>query len=685
MWRGEAKILESSSEDKKKVMRNDEKWLFEVLGIDAKGAQGIVGAKMEWNMNGYDFMLPTSSGPLHLDPANENPPTNQSIGNDFSPESSSKNHWRWMHSIHDNLKLCASDLKHLLEGCKPHDTNLKLLMELDHFVLSSVNIAEKMCLANANLKENKDQNEFAIPENLLPVETEDDDWISGFQQSWCDWSSKHCEFRSSEEADGEISMLQINKSVASNNVPLSNAAETTLPSTTDHISFTPIVSVESCNNSRIDPRTQSIGVITPGTPSKYSDELKTNIKNSSFSPASRGSPNACVLNITVERKSDGLGAPSHLSSRLSSNPRLSTDPASHVLQFSPLSGSEMSNKPVETGITDSGSSKSFDDENESERPETNEYDTLYNTQEEKEKMARMMEEARENVALARERKRIKKRSKVGRWIQEQEHMKRTRAESWSGRISKEKDVMEIIQRIVVTELVRQNSLNVLGLNEARVLNDKNFLKEITSECRNAMQALFADLGESQIVVRGCCEKELNGRSGMIRHWEGTKKLFFVCLYTKKSGKSEMRYIGPENLERVDSPRNDRLSNHVYEINLPSFLTYGGVGIGVCFSLRRAEVIAVGSNVSLKAGLKDFRMQREKEDRIRQERTIDNSTLTKIGEHENAVPQIQERKSKRKKVKKRKSRRIVVQEPRGILQAEIARKEIKKFIEDVFGA
>jgi len=652
--------------DKTKSMSQDELRMFEVLGIDV--AKGVKGAKIEWAMNGYDFMESLFDEPLRLDAANETSPTTKDYGRDGSPEDSSKSQ---LHSIHDHLKLCSSDLKNLLERCHPHVANSKQLMELDQLLVSSVNIAEKLCLENADLIVNEDQSEFAIPSDLVPNDTKGDDWIRVFQQSWCDWSSKQCKRQSS--AKGLMSILNFNDSGKSNTATLCNASGTLCPPTADLISCAPNSSVESDNSLRIDPWTHSLSVFTP--------ELETISGACCSTPASCGSSNNYELTFPIEGQSDSCVAPSHLTSPQSSNPRSKTDPALRRLEPSQRLSSDMRNNSADMGIDDSESNNPSEAENESNKIIGKEHDTDVFSQEEKEKMARMMEEARENATAARERKKIKKKIKVNRWIQEQESMKKSRAESWSGRISKEKDVMELLQRMVVTELVRQNGHSVFGLNETRVFCDKNATKEITLECRNAMKALFADLGESRIVVRGCSEKELNGRSGEIRHWESNKKLFFVCLDTKKSTNGEMRYLSPENLERADGPREVGLSSHLYKINLPSVLTYGGVDIGVCFSLRHSEVIALGSSVFLKAGLDEFRMQREKEDRVSPKTTKGHSGTAERGELDRVVPQIQESKPNRNKRKKRKTRRIVIQEPRGLFQAEIARKEIKKFIEE----
>lgn len=654
-------MLASSSTDKTKSMSQDELWMFEVLGIDV--VKGVKGAKIEWAMKGYDFMESLFDELLHLDAANENNPTTKDNGPDGSPEDSSKSQLR---SIHDHLKLCASDLKNLLERCHSNVANSKQLMELDRLLVSSVNIAEKLCLENADHIVNEDRSEFAIPSDLVHGESEGDDWIRVFQNSWCDWSSKQCKHQSSE---GLMSIHSGNSNIA----PPCNASGTIRPPTVDRISSAPKSPVESDNSSRIDPWTHSLSLLMP--------ELETNSGTCCSTPSSCGSSNSYDLTFPIEGQFDSCVASSHLTSPHSSNPRSSTVPALRRLESSPRLSSDMRNNSAEIGIDDSQSNNPCDAEIEYNKIIGKEHNTAVFTQEEKEKMARMMEEARENATAARERKKIKKKIKVNRWIQEQESMKKSRAESWSGRILKEKNVMELLQRMVVTELVRQNGHSVFGLNETMVLYDKKATKEITLECRNAMKALFADLDESRIVVRGCSEKELNGRSGNIQHWESNKKLFFVCLDTKKSTNGEMRYLSPENLERIDGPRKVGLSSHVYKINLPRVLTYGGVDIGVCFSLRHSEVIALGSNVSLKAGLDEFRMQREKEDRVSPKTTKGHSGTAEIGELDRVVPQIQESKPNRNKRKKRKTRRIVIQEPRGLFQAEIARKEIKKFIEE----
>ncbi|KAL7544001.1 hypothetical protein ACHAXR_013430 [Thalassiosira sp. AJA248-18] len=236
-------------------------------------------------------------------------------------------------------------------------------------------------------------------------------------------------------------------------------------------------------------------------------------------------------------------------------------------------------------------------------------------QQEKEKMARMLEEARNQAAAARERKKSKKNKKFDRWLKQNEEARENRAKSWSERIAKENDYVDLIQKLLVAEFLRQSKNKAMGLTAERVLSDSNAAEIVTKECREAYHVIFGGL-KCRVVVAGSENKDMNGRQGTICYWDREKAKFCVGLDTKKG--SDLQFLIPEILELLTSSRpskSDRKSSATsYDINVHDLISYGGVSLGLSFSLLKSHVIALGSAVSTKIGLEAFCNSRNNEER-----------------------------------------------------------------------
>ena len=246
--------------------------------------------------------------------------------------------------------------------------------------------------------------------------------------------------------------------------------------------------------------------------------------------------------------------------------------------------------------------------------EPNSADAIDTVQQEKERMARMLEEARQQVAVARERKKNKKSKKLDKWIKEQEQLKSTRSRFWSERIAKENDYIDLIQKLILAEFLRQSKSKAMGLSAERVLSDSHALEVLAEESREAFHVMFGEL-KCRVEVAGSDKKDFNGRLGTLRYWDKDRERFCVGLDTKKSPDSDVQFLSPENLDIARPLKTEKKStSNSYDVTAPDLLSYGGVTLGLNFTLDKSHVIALGSSESTKKGLEQFCNRRDEDER-----------------------------------------------------------------------
>uniref|UniRef100_A0A7S2PH78 J domain-containing protein n=1 Tax=Skeletonema marinoi TaxID=267567 RepID=A0A7S2PH78_9STRA len=236
---------------------------------------------------------------------------------------------------------------------------------------------------------------------------------------------------------------------------------------------------------------------------------------------------------------------------------------------------------------------------------------------EKEKIARLMQEARQQAAANKEKKKSKKSKKFDKWVKEQEQAKESRAKLWEKKISKENDYIGLIQKLIVAEFLRQSKEKAMGLTSDRVLSDSQAADIIDDECRKAYHTIFREL-KVRILVAGSDNKDLNGRNGTIRFWDKEKKKFCVGLDTKKTADSDVLFLEPEVLDVTVSTRSNKSDKSKpassYDFKVSDLMTYGGVSLGLNFTLKKSHINALGSAENTKIGLEVFCRQRDEEDR-----------------------------------------------------------------------
>lgn len=254
---------------------------------------------------------------------------------------------------------------------------------------------------------------------------------------------------------------------------------------------------------------------------------------------------------------------------------------------------------------------------EDNKPEQQRIDPAEAAKLEKEKIARLMQEARQQAAAAKEKKKSKKSKKFDKWVKEQELAKESRAKSWEKKILRENDYIGLIQKLVIAEFLRQSKEKAMGLTSERVLSDVQAAEIIDDTCREAYHAIFREL-KVRITVAGSDNKDLNGRNGTIRYWDKEKKKFCVGLDTKKTADGDVLFLEPEVLDEAVSTRSNKSDKSKpatsYDFEVAELMTYGGVCLGLNFSLKKSHINALGSAENTKIGLEAFCRERDEEDR-----------------------------------------------------------------------
>ncbi|KAL3779439.1 hypothetical protein ACHAWO_000165 [Cyclotella atomus] len=245
-------------------------------------------------------------------------------------------------------------------------------------------------------------------------------------------------------------------------------------------------------------------------------------------------------------------------------------------------------------------------------------DPIAAAKEEKDRIARLVQEAREQAAAAKAKKKSKKSHKFDKWLHEQEAAKENREKFWGEKIAKEIDYIDLTQKILVAEFVRQSKEKVMGLTSDRVLSDPHASAKIDTESREAYDTIFRDV-KVRVVVAGSETKDLNGRTGTIRYWDRDKEKFCVGLNTKKSTGSTEIFLTPDVLDAVASApsRSNKAEKQLvtsYDVGISELMVYGGVALGLNFTLTKGHINTLGAAESIKTGLKAFCRLREEEER-----------------------------------------------------------------------
>eukprot|EP00579_Thalassiosira_antarctica_P017542 CAMPEP_0201948734 /NCGR_PEP_ID=MMETSP0903-20130614/55611_1 /ASSEMBLY_ACC=CAM_ASM_000552 /TAXON_ID=420261 /ORGANISM="Thalassiosira antarctica, Strain CCMP982" /LENGTH=1324 /DNA_ID=CAMNT_0048491929 /DNA_START=66 /DNA_END=4040 /DNA_ORIENTATION=+ len=234
---------------------------------------------------------------------------------------------------------------------------------------------------------------------------------------------------------------------------------------------------------------------------------------------------------------------------------------------------------------------------------------------ENERMNRLIREAREDAAVAKEKMESKKSKNHARWLKEQEVEKLKRAKSWHEKVAKENKRVELICQLIVAEFLRQDKDNASALTKEQVLQNSDASKVIANEGQKANNALFRGI-RCRVKVVGFERHALNGHQGTLRYWDNEQEKFCIGLDTKKSQDSNVQFLMPENLEEMPTPRASKSgikSMQGYSVAIKDMLNQCDECIGFRFTLERSAVGALMSAKSVDAGLEAFCHKRNKEE------------------------------------------------------------------------
>jgi len=329
--------------------------------------------------------------------------------------------------------------------------------------------------------------------------------------------------------------------------------------------------------------------------------------------------------VGVDAKAQSSNDKNNHGSTRNKTPDVKRNDASSKTQSSNGKNNAADNNKVQTSNSKSNASSSNISTNDKTSPPNDqpeiipEIDPLEAAKLEKQRIAHLMQKAREEAALAKEKKKSKKSKKHEKWLQDQETAKEQRASYWKEKIGKEMDYLGLIRKLLIAEFLRQNKKKAIVTSEA-ITSDAEFSDVIEVECREAYHTIFREL-KVRIVVAGSQHKELNGRNGTIRYWDNEKGKFFVGLDTKKSMDSNEMYLSPDVLDALavssSQSKKSEKRNHMtssYDVNVPILMKYGDIVLGLQFTLKKSHINTLGSAESTKIGLEAFCRQRDEEER-----------------------------------------------------------------------
>ena len=174
--------------------------------------------------------------------------------------------------------------------------------------------------------------------------------------------------------------------------------------------------------------------------------------------------------------------------------------------------------------------------------------------------------------------------------------------------------------MIVAEFCRQNEKHDELANDLALADDDSHaLRVIFEESRKAHAALVGDI-KRRVRVVGSERQDVDGRQGTIRHWDAGQGRFCVGLDTKKSNDCDVKFVEPEALEAILTPRSPVKNSGRYVVNIEDIVDQGDGGIGCRFTLERDHVATLRRAESIEEGLEAFRIERdEMDDRMRVKR------------------------------------------------------------------
>ena len=261
-------------------------------------------------------------------------------------------------------------------------------------------------------------------------------------------------------------------------------------------------------------------------------------------------------------------------------------------------------------------------------------------------------------------------------MKEQQQQQEARAKLWEKKLKSEENKCNLIADMIRTELNRVNK----GADVSE--------EEIIEKSSEAQDALYgSSIKKCRVVVAGLDRKDLNGRKGSIRHWDGKKEQFCVGLDTKKSRDCDVHFIKPENLD-VDTSSSQAANKK------DKLVTNCAVSIGCAttpltgyqFTLEKSDVTKIESAHSRCTGLEEFKkdrdassarlMQEQEEQRKEEERLEREEEEDRKRRAELRAKKMAEKELKKEEMRQRREKTLKMKQERA--QMEYERAQAKKF-------
>ena len=175
--------------------------------------------------------------------------------------------------------------------------------------------------------------------------------------------------------------------------------------------------------------------------------------------------------------------------------------------------------------------------------------------------------------------------------------------------------VDLISRLIATEVLRQSCISP---DSSSAVISRQDLYLISDAARQANLVLFGGLPSRRVRIDGMerPHTDLNGRTGSVRSWDGSRGTFVVVLDAKRSKEGgEERRISPQHLEEIHDggssrSRNDAGARYTVPENR-NILTSDGKVIGCGqFDLTRSDVDWLRTKSNVDSALALFRRRRD---------------------------------------------------------------------------
>ena len=279
-------------------------------------------------------------------------------------------------------------------------------------------------------------------------------------------------------------------------------------------------------------------------------------------------------------------------------------------------------------------------------------------------------QAREQAAAAKEKKKSKKSKKHEKWLKEQQQQQEARAKLWEKKLKSEENKCNLIADMIRTELNR--------VNKGADISEE----EIIEKSSEAQETLFgSSIKKCRVVVAGLDRKDLNGRKGSIRHWDGNKAQFCVGLDTKKSRDCDVHFIKPENLD-VDTS-SSQAANKKDKLATNCAVSIGCATTpltGYQFTLEKSDITKIESAHSRCTGLEEFKkdrdavsarlMQEQEEQRKEEERLEREEEEDRKRRAELRAKKMAEKELKKEEMRQRREKTLKMKQERAQMEYEM---------------